>query len=155
MFRRIVATGENIWILNFEYTHDEQINLTHVPTNEPTGNYFSQRSQQSATLLRKRKRVRITKSGNRELFLNHVENLVDVAKAISSDISTSNDNCRTFNYLEVLDEVSKISDLFDDFELYDFATEYFKDNNNMEIFMGIPIERRLWWLRRRFDRNLC
>ncbi|KAI0496249.1 hypothetical protein KFK09_022563 [Dendrobium nobile] len=153
MFSRIVTTGENVWIpssgvltpeLNDnhaisseeeEYTQDEQTHLPHVSTNEPTSNYDTQRSQQSATLLRKRKRVRTPKSGTRELFLNHVEDLVDDAKSISSVISTSNKNRTTFIILE---EISKIPDIFDNFELYGFALEYFKDKDNQEIFMGIP-----------------
>ncbi|KAI0488654.1 hypothetical protein KFK09_028493 [Dendrobium nobile] len=167
MFNRIVATGENVWIPSYgvlpqelndnhtisseeeEYTQDEQTHLPHVPTS----NYDTQRSQQSATLLRKRKRVRTPKSGTREPFLNHVEDLVDAAKSISSAISTSNKNRTTFTILEVLEEISKIPDIFDDFELYSFALEYFKDKDNREIFMGIPIERRLWWLRRSFDKS--
>ncbi|KAI0496424.1 hypothetical protein KFK09_022740 [Dendrobium nobile] len=171
MFSRIVATGENFWIpcsgvlppeLNNnhvisseeeEYTQDEQTHLPHVPTNEPTSNYDTQRSQQSATLLRKRKRVRTPKSGTRELFLNHVEDLVDATKSISSAISTSNKNRTTFTILEVLEDISKIPDIFDNFELYGFALEYFKDKDNREIFMGIPMERRLWWLRRSFDKS--
>ncbi|KAI0508027.1 hypothetical protein KFK09_014161 [Dendrobium nobile] len=162
MFSRIVATGENVWIpssgvlppeLNDnhaisseeeEYTQDEQTHLPHVPKNEPTSNYDTQRSQQSATLLHKRKKVRTPKSGSRELFLNHVDDLVDAAKSISSVISTSNKNRTTFTILEVLEGISKIPDIFDNFELYGFALEYFKDKDNREIFMGIPMERRLW-----------
>ncbi|XP_020705968.1 uncharacterized protein LOC110116644 [Dendrobium catenatum] len=169
MFSRIVATGENVWIPSSgvlppklignhtisseeeEYTQDEQTHLPHVPTS----NYDTQRSQQSATLLHKRKRVRTPKSGTRELFLNHVEDLVDAAKSISSSISTSNKNRTTFTILEVLEETSKIPDIFDVFELYGFALEYFKDKDNREIFMGILIERRLWWLRRSFDKSFC
>ncbi|KAH0464064.1 hypothetical protein IEQ34_006850 [Dendrobium chrysotoxum] len=171
MFSRIVTTWENVWIpssgilppkLNDnhtisseeeDYTQDEQTNLPHIPTNDPTGNYDTQRSQQSATFLRRRKRVRTSKSGTIDLFLNHVEDLVDAAKSISSIISTSNNNRTSFTILEVLEEISKIPDIFDDFELYKFATEYFKDKDNREIFMGIPIKRKLWWLRKRFDKR--
>ncbi|PKU79074.1 hypothetical protein MA16_Dca000418 [Dendrobium catenatum] len=122
MFRRIVATGENVWIPNSsvlppelnddhtisyeeDYTQDEQTNLLHVPTNEPTGNYNSQRTQQSATFLRRRKRVRTPKSGTRELFLNLVEDLMDAAKSISSIISTSKNKRRTFTILDILKDI--------------------------------------------------
>ncbi|KAL0926398.1 hypothetical protein M5K25_002625 [Dendrobium thyrsiflorum] len=98
--------------------------------------------------MRTRKRVRTPKSGTWGL------NLVGAAISISSAITTSNDQRRSFTIMEASKEISKISAIFDDFELYDFATHFLKDKDNREIFMGIAIERKVWWLRNIFDKNI-
>ncbi|KAL0910371.1 hypothetical protein M5K25_021347 [Dendrobium thyrsiflorum] len=169
MFSRIVATGDNVWIPNSgilpsELT-DEQHNSSeeddlhdddpHVDIGNGEEAIFtttSQRFQSSATFL-KNKRAKSVRLAGKQLFVNHIESLVNAAQSVSSTIAASTSQRRTVTILDAVAEISGIPEIYDDLEFYEFAIEFLQDKNSRESFMGIPSERKVWWLRRRFNKS--
>ncbi|PKU67991.1 hypothetical protein MA16_Dca007026 [Dendrobium catenatum] len=44
---------------------------------------------------------------------------------------------------DALEEISKIPEIFDDPELYEFDVRYILDRNQREAFMGLPTDRKV------------
>ncbi|KAH0469066.1 hypothetical protein IEQ34_002298 [Dendrobium chrysotoxum] len=117
MFHRIIVTSENVWIPTYGVLPLELIDNQTISFEEE----YTQDEQ---------------------IHLPHVTDLVCTTRSISYAISTSNAQHKSFTILEALEEISKIPDIFDDFELYDFATDFLKDKDDRDTFMGVPIERK-------------
>ncbi|PKU61041.1 uncharacterized protein LOC110109734 [Dendrobium catenatum] len=127
MFSRIVATGDNVWIPNsgilpselidkqhnsFEEDdlHDDDPHIEIGNGEEATFATASQRSQSSAPFP-KRKRVKSAKLARKQLFVNHIESLVNAAQSMSSAITTSTSQRRTVTILDAVAEISTIPEI--------------------------------------------
>ncbi|KAL0913227.1 hypothetical protein M5K25_016671 [Dendrobium thyrsiflorum] len=154
MFSRIVATGENVWIPNSgilpselrneqhnsseeDDLHDDDPQVEISNGEEATFTTASQRFQSSATFV-KGKRAKTVKLAGKQLFVNHIESLVNAAQSVSSTIATSSTQRRTVTILDAVTEISGIPEIYDDLEFYEFAIEFLKDKDSRESFMGIP-----------------
>ncbi|KAL0927400.1 hypothetical protein M5K25_001565 [Dendrobium thyrsiflorum] len=169
MFSRIVATGDNVWIPNSgilpselrteqhnsseeDDLHDDDPQVEISNGEEATFTTASQRFQSSATFV-KGKRAKTVKLTGKQLFVNHIESLVNAAQSVSSSIAMSSTPRRTVTILDAVTEISGIPEIYDDLEFYEFAIEFLKDKDSRESFMGMPSERKVWWLRRRFNES--
>ncbi|PKU70818.1 L10-interacting MYB domain-containing protein-like [Dendrobium catenatum] len=170
MFSCIVATGDHVWVPNSGILPPE---LTYDPRNsseetdfqdddtqiemsieeDATFKTFSAKSLSTRPFVNRRKRVKTVRSGGRQLFLNHIEELVNAARSISSAIVSSIAQRRSVTILDALNEINAIPEIYDDLEFYYFAINFLQDKNSREIFMAIPMERKVWWLRRQFNRS--
>ncbi|KAL0909044.1 hypothetical protein M5K25_023566 [Dendrobium thyrsiflorum] len=167
MFSRIVATGDNVWIPNSgilpselrteqhnsseeDDLHDDDPQVEISNGDEATFTTASQRFQSSANFV-KGKRAKTVKLTGKQLFVNHIESLVNAAQSVSSSIAMSSTPRRTVTILDAVTEISGIPEIYDDLEFYEFAIEFLKDKDSRESFMGMPSERKVWWLRRRFN----
>ncbi|KAK8961689.1 hypothetical protein KSP40_PGU000976 [Platanthera guangdongensis] len=55
---------------------------------------------------------------------------------------------------EAVHELEKFPDIFDDADMYDFATLYLINLNNRIVFMNLPDDRKVSWLRKRYMDSL-
>ncbi|KAL0917032.1 hypothetical protein M5K25_012072 [Dendrobium thyrsiflorum] len=169
MFGRIVAMGRDVWVPNsgvlppeFRDVEEDAYEEEHQGDNANTlhGHEFDnpsrtdlQRSHNTHPVIHKRKRIKRTNSGGRQLFIDHIKELINAARSISSAISTANASQKCVTIMDALEEISHIPEIFDDLEFYDFAIDYIKDRNHRETFMALPTDRKVWWLRRRYHRS--
>ncbi|KAL0926305.1 hypothetical protein M5K25_002521 [Dendrobium thyrsiflorum] len=154
MFSRIVATGDNVWIPNSgilpselrteqhnsseeDDLHDDDPQVEISNGEEATFTTASQRFQSSATFV-KGKRAKTVKLTGKQLFVNHIESLVNAAQSVSSSIAMSSTPRRTVTILDAVTEISGIPEIYDDLEFYEFAIEFLKDKDSRESFMGMP-----------------
>ncbi|KAL0928571.1 hypothetical protein M5K25_000468 [Dendrobium thyrsiflorum] len=110
----------------------------------------SQRSHTTRPITPKRKRIRSTKPGGRQMLIGHIEDLVSAAKSISLAISSSKASRKCLTIADAWEELSKFPEIFDDHDFYDFVVQYIQDRNQREAFMGLPNDRKVWFLRRRY-----
>ncbi|KAK8964326.1 hypothetical protein KSP40_PGU016582 [Platanthera guangdongensis] len=54
---------------------------------------------------------------------------------------------------ETVELISSIADIYDNPDLYYFSLSYIKDKNNREVFMSIPHDKRVWWLKNSFEKE--
>ncbi|KAL0927602.1 hypothetical protein M5K25_001790 [Dendrobium thyrsiflorum] len=152
MFGRVVATGANVWVPNSGVLPPELRDVEEVASSEE-----DQQDDEANTkhytrpITPKIKRVRTTKSGGRQMLIGRIDDLVSAATSISSAISSSTASRKCLTIADALEEISKFPEKFDDQDLYDFAVQYIQDKNQREAFMGLPTDRKVWFLKRRYQ----
>lgn len=52
-----------------------------------------------------------------------------------------------FTIRETVELISKIEEIHADPDLYYFALNFMKDKSNREVFLSIPPDTRVWWIR--------
>ncbi|XP_020702401.2 chlorophyll a-b binding protein AB96-like [Dendrobium catenatum] len=131
LFGSVVAIGADLWVPNSgvlppelkdveevasseDEQQDDEANTIHTDNHDDPIIGDSQRSH-------KRKRIRTTKSGGRQMFIDHIEELVSAAKSISYALSSSTASKKCVTIADALEEISKVPEIFDDPEFYDFV----------------------------------
>ncbi|KAL0920437.1 hypothetical protein M5K25_009574 [Dendrobium thyrsiflorum] len=167
MFGRVVATGADVWVPNSgvlppelgdveevasskEGQQDDEANTVHTDNHYDLIIGDSQSSHNTRPITPKKKRVRTTKSEETQMLIGHIEDLISAAKSISSAISSSIASRKCLTIADALEEISKFPEIFDDLDFYDFAVQYIQDRNQREAFMGLPADRKVWFLKRRY-----
>ncbi|PKU78991.1 hypothetical protein MA16_Dca000335 [Dendrobium catenatum] len=137
LFGSVVAIGADLWVPNSgvlppelkdveevasseDEQQDDEANTIHTDNHDDPIIGDSQRSH-------KRKRIRTTKSGGRQMFIDHIEELVSAAKSISYALSSSTASKKCVTIADALEEISKVPEIFDDPEFYDFVVLYILD----------------------------
>ncbi|KAK8966573.1 hypothetical protein KSP40_PGU011079 [Platanthera guangdongensis] len=181
MFSSVVATGEKSWIPSMREMHpmfsepepisdDDDLvveNIATPPTNMndsadkqfdgdtsgSKGHDAGSTSKTSSGIKRFRK-GNIKDAGIKEVMMARVEGLLDVTRSVGLTVAAPLVPPSIYMLSEAVHELEKFSELFNDTDMYDFATLFFINLNNRIIFLNLPDDKKVSWLKKRYMESL-
>ncbi|KAK8957018.1 hypothetical protein KSP39_PZI001207 [Platanthera zijinensis] len=85
--------------------------------------------------------------GTKQLLLSHINDLVASRQTVSPPpISVT--------IKEVVEEICRIPDIYDDPDFFDFAMEFIRIKSGREAFMFCPADKKVEYLKRRYMKSL-
>ncbi|KAK8941194.1 hypothetical protein KSP39_PZI010596 [Platanthera zijinensis] len=148
MFSDVVATGEDSWgpslgslpVYMENVDREEQILEDDMETqafgHEEVGGNTSTTIGNASTSSGKRKKIR----KNKGVAISYMRELRESALAMKPPpVATIK---------EAVELISSIPEMRSDLDLYCFAVNYIRDKDSREIFMSIPDELRVWWIKK-------
>ncbi|KAK8918437.1 hypothetical protein KSP39_PZI021040 [Platanthera zijinensis] len=175
MFSQVVANGENVWIpstgvmppafnqhdhisnnIGSSDEHIEEDLITPPPAsddicssgpkdlNSSTSSQGSKRSHNGRSFKDK---------GKKQIMESYIEKLVESFKSVASSFFLPAKSPNVYLLNEILDELEKYPEIYDDKMFYDWATLFLITLINRATFMGIPSDKRLEWLKNRYMHN--
>ncbi|KAK8964364.1 hypothetical protein KSP40_PGU010542 [Platanthera guangdongensis] len=122
-------------------------------TNESKGNDVGSTSKMTSGVKRARKGNK-NKADTKDALIARFDGLVDVTRSVGLTVAAPIVPPSIFMLSEAVHELEKFPDIFDDADMYDFATLYLINLNNRIVFMNLPDDRKVSWLRKRYMDSL-
>ncbi|KAK8966625.1 hypothetical protein KSP40_PGU010406 [Platanthera guangdongensis] len=151
MFSQVVATGEDSWAPSIGSVPP---NMEHIDAQEDNAEYnlevqrcypkeiggnTSTNIGNASTSSNKRRRMR----KNKGLANFYITELCEAALAVKPP--------PVITIKETVKLISSIPDIHSNLDLYYFVVNYIRDKNNREIFMSIPDDMRVWWIKNAYE----
>ncbi|KAK8916812.1 hypothetical protein KSP39_PZI022607 [Platanthera zijinensis] len=89
-----------------------------------------------------------------QVMLSYVAKSVEASRTIMQSVATPAIPPCVYLLAEAIQELEKHPEIFEDEELYDFATACFLTITNRVIFLSLPTDRRVAWLKNRYMSSL-
>ncbi|KAK8971367.1 hypothetical protein KSP40_PGU019992 [Platanthera guangdongensis] len=157
MFSLVVATGENVWLpssgelpslFSQPETVSEEVedqinesNNTRVFASDDIESKTPGQSSQSGVASKRKRRGKRQEIGTKQVLLAHVEKLFSSSESIMQRVTSPVVPPSVYLLPEVIQELEKFPEIFEDRQLYHFATVHFQTPVNRVTFLSIPEDR--------------